>query len=307
MSALGRGAAAFGTLSPSLRGILWMLIASASYACTYAIVRQLSGDFTAFQIVFWRVLLGVLFLLPWLMRAGLGAMRTDRWSAYWWRTILNYIGMALLMWGVARLALQDVTALMFTVPLFTVLFVAILLKEKVGGHRWTALAIGFAGALVIVRPGIAEVSLAAIAVLCTSATYGMCNTLTKSLTSTEHPNAVVLWVFLLMLAIGIWPALWQWHTPSLADVPWIVAMGAFSTMATYGTTKALHAADASVVMPYNFTKQPFAVIIGFTFYAEFPDVWTGLGAVIIFGAGWYIARREVLAKRRAKAAAAAGE
>jgi drug/metabolite transporter (DMT)-like permease len=211
--------------------------------------------------------------------------------------------MVLLMWGIGRLALQDVTALQFTIPLFTVLFVALILGEKVGIQRWIALLIGFSGALVIVRPGFAEVSLASLAVLGCSALYGLSNVTTKRLTQLDDPNAVVFHVFSLMMLVGLVPALWHWTTPTLAQLPWILAMGAFSTLATMSTTRGLAAADASVVMPINFLKQPFAATLGFIFWAELPDIWTGIGSVIIFGAGLYIARHEARV-RRARAAAA---
>ena len=141
---------AFTALSGSTRGAIWMTLGSAFYACTYAAVRQLSDSFSTFEIVFFRSLLGVVFMLPWLMRVGFGALRTKRIGLYGVRVGLNYVGMVGLMYGIAELSLQDVTALMFTVPLFTVIFVALILGEKVGTLRWCALVIGFAGALVII-------------------------------------------------------------------------------------------------------------------------------------------------------------
>jgi drug/metabolite transporter (DMT)-like permease len=301
--ALRRAGLAFAALPGSTRGILWMALASFTYACTYAVVRELSGSFTAFQIVFFRSALGILFMAPWLVRAGRGALYFNHAWLYWARTACNYVGMVLLMWGIGRLALQNVTALQFTIPLFTVLFVALILGETVGVHRWAALLIGFSGALVIVRPGFVEVSAASLAVLGCSALYGLSNVTTKRLTQLDDPNAVVFHVFSLMMLVGLVPALWHWTTPTLAQLPWIVAMGALSTLATLGTTRGLAAADASVVMPINFLRQPFAVTLGFIFWTELPDIWTGIGSAIIFGAGLYIARHESRA-RRARAAAA---
>jgi drug/metabolite transporter (DMT)-like permease len=292
MTALRRAGAVFAALPPATRGIVWMTVAALGYVCTYAVVRQLSGRFHTFEIVFFRSALGVLFMLPWLARAGPAALRTRRKGVYAVRVGLNYIGMVFLMWGVANLPLQDVTALMFTVPLFTVLFVALILGETVGLPRWTALLVGFGGAMVIIRPGFAEVSLAMLAVLATCALYALANTCTKSLTQTDNSNAVVFNVFLMMTVAGLGPAIWAWTTPGLADAPWIVAMGLFGSLATIGTTRALAVADASVVMPFNFLKLPFSIVLGFALWAELPDLWTAAGAAIIFTATWYIGRRE---------------
>ena len=139
MNALSRAGSLFVALPGPARGVIWMTISAASFALTYATVRQLSADLHTFQIVFLRSALGVAFMLPWLFRSGPGALKTERYGLYTVRIVLNYFGMVCLMYGIANLKLKDVTALMFTLPLFTVLFVAMLLGEKVGPHRWAAL------------------------------------------------------------------------------------------------------------------------------------------------------------------------
>ena len=282
----------FGALPGSTRGVAWMTLGSLCYASTYAVVRVLSESFDSFQIVFFRSGLGVLVMLPWLLRSGLSALRTERYGLYGARVGLNYVGMVCLMYGIANLTLQDVTALMFTVPLFTVVFVAMLLGETVGMVRWCALAVGFVGAITIIRPGFVEVGLATFAVLCTSALYSLVNTASKSLTQTEDPNAIVFYVFLMMAMVGVGPALYGWTAPAWGDVPWIILLGAFSSLATVSLTRSFAAADASVVMPFNFLKLPFAVVIGMIWFTEQPDLWTVVGAAVIFSSTIFIARRE---------------
>jgi drug/metabolite transporter (DMT)-like permease len=302
MTAIGRAVTLFEALPGATRGIAWMIFATFCYAVLYAVVKHLSQDLHTLQIVFFRSALGVVFMLPWLIRAGIGVLRTERHGAFWLRAGLNYVGMVLLMWGIGHLALQDVTALMYTGPLFTVVFVALILREKVGVARAIALVVGFTGALVIIRPGVIPISVAAIAILSTSALYALCNVVTKSLGRSEDSNKIVFYVFLLMMIIGIVPAILVWTTPALALWPWIVAMGVLSSLATQGVTRALVVADAAVVMPFNFLKLPFAVVLGFAFWSEFPDLWTGVGAAIIFASTYYIARREAAANAAAKAA-----
>lgn len=297
MTALGRGVVAFTAMPGNARGAIWMILAALFYACTYGVVRQLSGDFSAVQIVFFRSILGVMFMLPWLVRAGPARLRTTRMPLYLGRTALNYVGMVLLMWGIANLALQDVTALMFTSPLFTVLFVALILGEAVGPRRWSALVVGFCGALIIIRPGFAEVGAPALAVLFTAAAYALVNTANKSLSRTDDSNKIVFYMFSLMALVGVGPAIWVWVMPSLWDLPWILALGVFSSLATQCVVRSLAVGEAGVVMPFNFLKLPFSVAIGFAFWAEFPDYWTGLGALVIFSATYYIARREAALKR----------
>ncbi len=292
MNGTRRAALLFGALPGATRGIFWMTVSAFLYACTYGIVRVLSESFDAFQIVFFRSGLGVLFLLPWLARAGFGALSTNRYGLYAVRAGLNYVGMVCLMYGIANLTLQDVTALMFTVPLFTVLFVALLLGETVGIPRWMALVVGLAGALVIIRPGLIEISLATLGVLGTAASYSLVNTANKSLTRTEAPNTIVFHGFVLLTAMSVGPAYYTWNAVAWSHVPWITAVGVFSSLATLCIIRAFAAADASVIMPFNFLKLPFAVVIGMIWFTEQPDLWTVVGAAIIFSSTWHIARRE---------------
>lgn len=305
MIGMGRAVTLFSALPGNVRGAVWMAVASLFYACTYGTVRHLSTDFGTFQIVFFRSLFGVLFMLPWALSVGRTGLRTNRHGLYMVRCGLNYFGMVLLMWGLANLAIQDVTALMFTSPLFTVLFVSLILGEVVGARRWAALLVGFCGALIIIRPGFAEISYAAIGVMSTSAAYALVNTANKSLARTENSNLIVFYTFVLMLLVGAGPAIWTWRHPPLETIPWILALGVFSSLATQCVIRAISVGEASAVMPFNFLKLPFAVVIGFTFWNEFPDGWTGLGALVIFSSTWYIARRE--SARRAAARAASGQ
>jgi drug/metabolite transporter (DMT)-like permease len=304
MSRVNRAIAGFTALPGSTRGIVWMIAATVFYATAYATIRHLSVDFGVFQLVFFRSFCGVILMLPWLVRVGIGVLRTDHLGAYSVRTLLNYGGMVLLVFALSALPLQDVTALMFTSPLFTVLFVVVLLGEKAGPRRWAALFIGFFGVMIIVRPGFEELSWAAIGILGTSAAYALVNVSTKTLARTDTSNKIVYFDFLLMSAIGLVPALLYWSDVRLEHVIWIVAMGVFSSLARQCVIRALAEGEASIVMPFNFLKLPFSVCLGFVFFAENPDLWTGVGAAVIFASSYYIARREaaIKAMERAKPA-----
>ncbi len=302
MTSLSRAVRLFEALPAPTRGIFWMVFASAFYAATYATVHHLASDFDTFQIVWFRSAMGVLLMLPWLMKAGVSTLKTDRFGLYAARTGMNYAGMVMLMWGLAHLQLQTVTGLMFTSPLFTVLFVATILGERVGIRRWSALVVGFIGAMIIIRPGGVDFGLTSLAVLSTSALYALVNTTTKSLATTDDSNKIVFWVFFLMMIVGLGPTIYTWKPIALDHLPWIVALGIFSSAATQGVTRALAVGEASVVMPFNFLKLPFAATLGLVFFAEIPDLWTGIGALVIFASTYYIARREAALRAAAKKA-----
>ena len=294
MSQMHRAVAVFSALPGTTRGIAWMIFATIFYAATYGSVRLLSTEFSVFQLVFFRAIIGVFLMMPWLISGGIGQLRTPQPVTYAWRSSLNYGGMVFLIYGLATMQLQDVTGLMFTTPLFTVLFVALFLGEHVGPRRGIALLVGFVGAMIIIRPGFQELSWAALGVLGTSAVYAVVNVSTKTLARTDTSNTIVFYDFLLLSLLGVVPAVIYWSDVRLEHIVWVAAMGVFSALARQGVIRALAVGEASVVMPFNFLKLPFTVCIGFVWFTENPDLWTGIGAVVIFASTYYIARREAV-------------
>jgi len=288
--------AVFEAMPGSTRGIFWMIFATANYAATYAVVRYLSTDFSIFQLVFFRSILGVILMAPWLFQVGVGILKTDHFGSYVYRSILNYGGMVLLIFALANLPLQDVTGLMFTSPLFTVLLVVLFLGERPGIRRWTALLIGFGGVMIIIRPGFQELTWAAIGVVVTSCAYALINVSTKQLAKIDSSNKIIYYDFVLMSTIGLVPATLFWSEVRAEHLVWILAVGIFSALARQGIIRALAVGEASVVMPFNFLKLPFTVCLGVLFFQENPDIWTGAGALVIFGSSYYIGRRETAIK-----------
>ena len=286
----------FENLPSSSRGIFWMIFATGFYALTYAVVRYLSNDFGILQLVFFRSVIGVVLMFPWLLSSGMGVLKTKFFTSYSIRSLLNYGGMVLLVFALANMQLQDVTGLMFTTPLFTVLFVVLFLGEKAGLYRWIALLIGFLGTFIIIRPGFQEVTWVALGVLGTSCAYALVNVSTKTLARTESANKIVYYDFLLMSVIGLLPAIYFWHEIKIEHISWIAAVGIFSSLARQCVIRALTNGEASIVMPFNFLKLPFTVCLGLVFFAEHPDLWTGVGAAVIFVSNYFIVRREAIFK-----------
>ena len=296
MSRIRRAVTVFSALPGTTRGIAWMLFATVFYAATYGVIRLLSTEFGVFQLVFLRSIIGVFLMMPWLISGGIRQIRTPQPVTYAWRSALNYGGMVLLISGLSTMPLQDVTGLMFTTPLFTVLFVALFLREHVGPRRAMALLVGFVGAMIIIRPGFHELSWAALGVLCTSSAYAVVNVSTKTLARTDSSNTIVFYDFLLLSLLGVVPAIIYWNDVRLEYLAWVAVMGVFSSLARQGVIRALAVGEASVVMPFNFLKLPFTVCIGFVWFAENPDLWTGIGAAVIFASTYYIGRREAVLK-----------
>ena len=162
--------------------------------------------------------------------------------------------------------------------------------------RVLAALVGFAGILVIVRPGFSEVSLATAALLGCSGFYALSNTIVRMIAGLDKPTQMVFSVNGTVLVLSAIPALLDWVTPPLAAVPWIGLLALSGYAAHMCLTRALSHGEASVVMPFDYLRLPFAAILGYLLYSEVPDVYTALGGMIIFASVSYIAASE--ARRR---------
>jgi drug/metabolite transporter (DMT)-like permease len=277
-------------------GIAWMIVATVFYAFTFVAIRELSRDFSVFELSFLRASMGMLAMLPWLMRAGLAALRSSRLKLYCVRAVVTYAGMVCWFFGLANVPLADATALLFTSPLVTVAIVAVVLGERVSRRRLGAIVIGFAGAIIIIRPGFAEITLPVLALLFTTVAYGAVGAMTRSLALSENTNAVVFYQFALVVPVSAAPAALDWITPGWGDAPLILVFGALSVVSMQCYTRALGAAPAAVVMPVFYLQLPIVAAMAFFFYGEAPDIWVWIGGVVICWASWDIARGETRPK-----------
>jgi drug/metabolite transporter (DMT)-like permease len=204
------------------------------------------------------------------------------------------------------LPLADVTALSFTAPLFATVGAALLLSEHVGARRWTATLVGFFGALVIIRPGAGTFTGASLVALASAVAIAAAQLSVKSLSRTEHPNAIVLIMGLLMTPMSLFPAAFVWTWPNWSTFLWLLLLGLVATIGQVFLVRAMQAADASAVMPFDFSRLIFASALGWLMFGERPDAWTWVGAAIIVAATVYIARREANLARQTRAAVPSG-
>ncbi|GAB4176818.1 MAG: DMT family transporter [Thalassobaculales bacterium] len=292
-------------LSAPVRGVLWMIAAAALFSVMAAIIRVMVTELHSFQVVFLRNLFGVVAMLPWLLRHGSAAIRTARLGAYSARAAIGIANMLCWFSAIALLPLATATALGFTAPLFATLGAALFLGEVVRLRRWTATMVGFAGVLVVLRPGLDDLSLGAGLALVAAALTAMSTLMVKTLSRTESPAAVATWMVLLLTPLSLPTALWVWQWPSLEAWGLALLLGIVGSVGHVCLNRSLAAADASVVVPFDYTKLPLVALWGYLLFAETPDMWTWVGAGIIAASAIYIARREALVARRKMATEAA--
>ena len=285
-----------------MQGVIWMVIAAFFFAVSVGIVRHVADSVDAFNQTFWRQLIGLLIILPFACRNGLSGLRTYQLKTNLLRNLAGYSGIALSFYSVTLIPLAESLALQFTLPLFTIIFAIFILGERVGFHRWTATVTGFLGALVILRPGIVEIEFGMFVALAAAALLGLSDVLARQLSRTETTLMIVFYGYALQMPMAFAVALPQWDTPTAADWPWLIALGLCSFAAQWGLSRAFVLAEASLVSPILFLRLPIVSVIGYVFFAQVPDFWTWVGALIIFASTYYAARREALHQRQLAAA-----
>ena len=192
-------------------------------------------------------------------------------------------------------------------PLFATAGAALVLGEVVRARRWTATVVGFLGTLIILRPGFTEIT-PAMALPVLAAVSMACATLTvKSLSRTESPATIVLYMTLFLTPLSLVPALFVWQWPDLETLGYLIGLGGTGALAHLLMTIAYGKADASAVIPFDYARLPFVAVIAFFLFGEVPDLWTWVGAAVIAASAIYIARREAKVAAGHPAGRAAGE
>ena len=290
-------------ISPgAVRAGLWMTLAAALFTGMVVCVRLLSDTHSAFQINLFRAVVGLISLVPLLARAGaLAQLRTGRLPLFTLRVVVGYFGMAMFYFAIAEINLVEATTLNATVPLFGVLFAWLLLREPVGLRRAGLTVMGFTGALILIRPGFAEIDEWSLVALGSAALYAATMMMIKMLSRTEPAIRMIFYMNLLFVPVSLPLAIVFWTDPVWADTPYILGVGLCATAAHYCFAQAMREADASVVIPFDFMRLPFAALAGYILFATVPDLWTVIGALVIFVSIVLLTRSE--RRREARAGA----
>ena len=274
------------TVTPVVRAAFWMSGALVSFMAMAIAGRQLSVELTTFQILFFRSFVGLVVVVGLLQRSGWSRARTRVFGTHLLRNIAHFGGQYGWFYGIALIPLTEVFAIEFTIPIWTAILATIFLGEQMNRLRVLAIALGFVGILVILRPGLAVVSAPALAVLGGALCYAISHVFTKRLSGTETPLTILFYMTVIQLPLGLVPALPHWVWPSAALWPWVGIVAVTALSAHYCLTRAFQLADATVVIPMDFLRLPLIAVVGFLFYGETVKIWVFVGALIVFAATW---------------------
>jgi drug/metabolite transporter (DMT)-like permease len=283
--------------SPAVQAALLMVLANLAVAVMTVGIRAVSAELHPFEIAFFRNAFGLAFMLPFLIHAGLRMARTHAPGRLLLSSVGHLVAMLGYFWAAAHMPLAELTALVFTKPLFATVGAALILHEVVRGRRWSAIAAGFLGVVLVVRPDLGALSPHAAAALLSALASAAGVLMVKQLTRHTPLATIVLYQTLFLTALSLPPALVDWRWPGVEAWLLLAMIGGLGTLTWLCFTRAFALADASAVMPFEFLKLPFTAVLAYLLFAEVPSLWTWVGALVIFGSTFYIARREAGAAR----------
>ena len=191
-------------------------------------------------------------------------------------------------YGLSVVPVAEATALSFTAVIFASLGATLFLGEVMKVRGWLAVAAGFAGVLIILRPSPTNIDAGALLVLGSSVAWGLSVVAVRKLTQTDSVVSIVAWFGIMLTILSTPPALLVWQTPSGEQILWLAAIGVLATLGHLAMAKALQLAEATVIMPVDFMRLLWASFIGFWALGETPDVWTWVGGGTIVAAAAYI-------------------
>ena len=289
---LRRARIAFTRLPQPVRATIFMLLAMSLFTSMGIFIRLSAAEMHTLQVVFFRNFFALILLSPLLMRSGLGLLKSRNMGLYWLRSAINIVGMTAGFTAITLIPLAEATALGFTAPLFTTIGAVIVLGEIIRMRRMVAIAVGFAGVLIVVGPNLGGLSLGATLALTNAVLLAATALIVKRLTGTEPVEAIIIWMVLLQTPMALVPALFVWTWPDAETLFWLVCLAGAGALGHFFWTRACSLADMTQLQPLEFVKLPLTALAGFLIFFEDPAIAVWIGGTVIFLSTAYITHRE---------------
>jgi drug/metabolite transporter (DMT)-like permease len=282
-----------GRLDPVVRGLLWSMAAGLQFVVLNTLMRGLTLQLAPFQTQFLRYLMGLLVMLPLVLRSGATAYRPRNIGGQFLRGAVHTFGLALWFLAIPHISIADTTAIGFTGPIFIMLGAAWAFGERMRWERWLAALIGFAGVLIVVAPKLSGAGGGySLLMLASSPVFAASFLITKGLTRYERPAVIVLWQSITVTVLSLPLALLAWQAPTMLQWVGFLICGILGTSGHYCLTRAYAVADISATQSLRFLDLVWASLLGWLVFSDTPSRSTLIGGVVIIASTLWIARRE---------------
>ncbi|MEY2882470.1 MAG: hypothetical protein RL490_194 [Pseudomonadota bacterium] len=278
-----------------------MVLSCIAFASMWVMIRYASRDVHAFEIVFFRNAIGTLWLLPMMLRNP-GLIRRERLTANLRRATSGFIATMGTFYAVSHAPMATVLSINYTAPLFATVGAVLFLGERIHIRRVLALAAGFIGMLIVLRPGAVPLTPGIIAAMISAVSTAFSIVAIRALVGKDDSRAVAAWSFILMTIPSFIAALPVWSWPPLHAWVLLVMIGGAAAIGQLTLSRAFALAEASAVLPYDFVRFALIASFGIGLFGERLDGYTILGGTIIFATTIYLAVREAKVARDARAA-----
>ncbi len=282
------------------RGIVFALGAFTIFSCADAAVKWLSATHSIFQIIFVSTLFAFIPMAGLVMReGGIRALRPRHPWLVALRALLLAIDMVFVFYAFTKLPLADAYTMLFTAPMLVTALSVPLLGERVGWRRWSAVAVGFGGVLIVLRPGFAELNLGHIAALASSSFFALSLIVARRIGNSETGSTLLVSMMLALLVVSgpILPTAYVASSPF--DLALLAGVGLLMGLGHLGLIQALRLAPSAVVAPFHYSQIVWAVIFGLLLFGDRPGIWVIAGSSVIIAGGLYILWRETVRRRQA--------
>ena len=287
----------FRTLPDNVKGALILMIAAFGFALMAALIKLAGSRLPVTQILFVRQIGMVIMLLPVLVTHFPDVVRTQRIDLQLTRVLFALIAMLCGFTAIIHMPLAEATALGFAKSFFVTIFAVIVLKETVGVYRWSAVAIGFMGVLIMLRPGTESFSVYGLMAVIGAASAGFVMVIIRLLSRSDSPNTILMFQAVGVAIVMIVPAILNWVPPTPREWAILAAIGFVSFFAQKANIYAFKFGEASMLASLDYVRLIYATLFGWLLFSQLPGVATWVGAGIIVLASIYTVRRESRRKK----------
>lgn len=271
-----------------------LIILSVFFSAALSVLIKLAQqDTNVFTAAFFRFFFGTLVLFPFFVKTKLNVFKTPNLKVHIFRVMIIYPSMLLFFYAINFVSIEKANSLTFVVPFIATILAVIFLKEKIYIYRTIALVLGFIGMLIIIRPGMIEVSLGVYMILISSFLWALVIIITKKLSKDDSALTILSYQYIFMFLISLVFAIFNWQSPSPETLIYLFLAGLSGTIFHLTSYQAYKLVDVSLVQPYFFLVLVFASIFGYFVFDEIPDIYTWIGTGVIFAGVLIISIKEI--------------